>query len=74
MREVNVTDLRAHLPAFLASVQAGEEVLVTSRGKVIARLVLGFQVGSQGSAAGASPEVHDRRCGLADRGNVGSAS
>ncbi|RNC67185.1 MAG: type II toxin-antitoxin system prevent-host-death family antitoxin [Desulfuromonadales bacterium] len=39
MREVNVTDLRSHLPAYLGEVQAGEELLVTSRGKVVARLV-----------------------------------
>ncbi|WP_298267415.1 type II toxin-antitoxin system prevent-host-death family antitoxin [Geobacter sp.] len=39
MREVNVTDLRSHLPAYLGEVQSGEELLVTSRGKVIARIV-----------------------------------
>jgi len=39
MREVKVTELRSHLPAYLVEVQAGEELLVTSRGKVIARIV-----------------------------------
>lgn len=39
MREVNVTDLRNHLPAYLGEVQSGEELLVTSRGRVIARIV-----------------------------------
>lgn len=39
MREVNVTELRNHLPAYLGSVQDGEELLITSRGKVIAKLV-----------------------------------
>lgn len=39
MREVNVTELRNHLPAYLGTVQAGEELLVTARGKVVARLL-----------------------------------
>lgn len=39
MIKVNVTDLRNHLPAYLGKVKAGEEVAVTSRGKVIARLI-----------------------------------
>ena len=43
MREVNVTELRNHLQAYLGQVQKGDEFLVTSRGKVIARLVPGAQ-------------------------------
>jgi prevent-host-death family protein len=39
MIQVNVTELRNHLPAYLGKVKSGEEVAVTSRGKVIARLV-----------------------------------
>lgn len=39
MREVNVTELRNHLPVYLGSVRAGEEFLITSRGKAIAKLV-----------------------------------
>lgn len=39
MIRVNVTELRNHLPAYLGRVKTGEEVAVTSRGKVIARLV-----------------------------------
>lgn len=39
MIRVNVTELRNHLPAYLGKVKTGEEVVVTSRGKVIARLV-----------------------------------
>jgi prevent-host-death family protein len=38
MKEVNVTELRSNLPAYLARVMAGEELLLTSRGKKIARL------------------------------------
>jgi len=39
--EVNVTDLRQNLPAYLAQVRKGKEIEVTSRGKVIARIVAG---------------------------------
>jgi antitoxin (DNA-binding transcriptional repressor) of toxin-antitoxin stability system len=38
MKEVNVTELRQKLPAYLAQVQRGERVRVTSRGKVIAEI------------------------------------
>jgi prevent-host-death family protein len=63
MREVKVTDLRAHLPAFLAFVQAGEEVLVTSRGKVIARLVPPLD--TRGEAKARLEELR-RRCKIGD--------
>ncbi len=39
MLQVNVSELRNHLPTYLSKVKSGEEVAVTSRGKVIARLV-----------------------------------
>jgi len=39
MINVNVTELRNHLPEYLKKVKSGEELAVTSRGKVIARLV-----------------------------------
>lgn len=39
MREINVTELRAHLPAYLGAVEAGEEVRITSRGRVVARML-----------------------------------
>ncbi len=36
---VNVTELRQNLPAYLAEVRKGREIEVTSRGRVIARIV-----------------------------------
>lgn len=39
--EVNVTELRQNLPAYLAEVRKGREIEVTSRGRVIARIVAG---------------------------------
>jgi prevent-host-death family protein len=38
MKEVNVTKLRQNLPGYLARVQRGERIRVTSRGKVVAEL------------------------------------
>lgn len=38
MREVNVSELRNHLPEYLSRAESGEEILVTRRGRVIARL------------------------------------
>ena len=38
---VNVTELRQNLPAYLGEVRKGREIEVTSRGKIIARIVAG---------------------------------
>ena len=42
MNLVNVTDLRQHLPEYLKQVQKGEEIMITSHGKSIARIVPNF--------------------------------
>ena len=39
MLEVNVKELREQLAQFIAQVEAGEEITITRRGKVVARLV-----------------------------------
>ena len=39
MGDINVTELRQNLPAYLARVRRGERIKVTSRGKVIAEIV-----------------------------------
>lgn len=39
MRAVPVADAKAHLSALLTAVEAGEEVAITRRGRIIARLV-----------------------------------
>ncbi len=38
MESVNISELRDHLPRYLARVEAGEEFLVTRRGRVVARI------------------------------------
>jgi prevent-host-death family protein len=38
MTRVSVSDFRQNLPAFLKRVQAGEQLQITSRGRVIARI------------------------------------
>ena len=47
MSKVNVTELRQNLPAYLVEVQKGREIEVTSRGKVIARIVAGNETHEQ---------------------------
>jgi prevent-host-death family protein len=47
MSKVNVTELRQNLPAYLVEVQNGKEIEVTSRGKVIARIVAGSEAHEQ---------------------------
>lgn len=39
MPKVKVSELRQHLPAYLARVKAGEELEVMVHGKVVARIV-----------------------------------
>ena len=38
MHEINVSELRSHLQDYLARAEAGEEILVTRRGRIVARL------------------------------------
>ncbi len=38
MADVNVTELRRNLPAYLANVRKGQRIRVTSRGRVIAEI------------------------------------
>jgi prevent-host-death family protein len=38
MESVNISELRNHLPRYLARVEAGEQLLVTRRGRVVARI------------------------------------
>ena len=39
MLQVNITELRSHLPAYLEQVHTGTEILITSRKQIIARLL-----------------------------------
>ncbi|PLX89365.1 MAG: type II toxin-antitoxin system prevent-host-death family antitoxin [Desulfuromonas sp.] len=39
MLEVSVTTFRKHIPDYLDKVRQGEDIVLTSRGKVIARLL-----------------------------------
>ncbi|MEP6702704.1 MAG: type II toxin-antitoxin system prevent-host-death family antitoxin, partial [Betaproteobacteria bacterium] len=47
---VNVTELRQNLPTYLAQVRRGKEIEVTSRGKVIARIVTGGDASEEARA------------------------
>jgi prevent-host-death family protein len=39
MEEVNITELRQNLPAYIEQVRKGKELKISVRGKVVARLV-----------------------------------
>ena len=63
MTVVNVTELRQNLPAYLADVRKGKEIEVTSRGKVIARIVAG---GESHDEARARLLAARKRCRIGD--------
>ena len=60
MAKVNVTELRQNLPAYLVEVQRGKEIEVTSRGKVIARIVAGSETHEQARARLLAARKHCR--------------
>ena len=39
MQEINITELRKHLPSYLKRVAHGEQIRITSNGKILARIV-----------------------------------
>lgn len=39
MQEINITELRKHLPSYLKRVARGEHFRITSNGQVLARIV-----------------------------------
>jgi len=61
MADVNITELRQNLPNYLKQVERGEEIAVTVRGRVIAKLV---------PASEASAQMQARERLLALRGKV----
>jgi prevent-host-death family protein len=48
MQDINITELRKHLPSYLKRVARGEQIRVTRNGKVLARIV---PEGDPGTAA-----------------------
>ena len=62
MHEVNVSELRSHLQDYLARAEAGEEILVTRRGRIIARL---------SAARDARADAKERLEALRSRARVG---
>ena len=62
MKPVKVTDFRAHLPKYLAKVEAGETVTVLSRGRPIARLV---------PAVGAAENAREKLAALRKQARIG---
>ena len=63
MKEVNVTELRKKLPAYLGQVKAGEELLLTSRGRVIAKVV---PIGDERNNARQQLAILRKKCRIGD--------
>lgn len=52
MRKASISILKAHLSQYLDAVKSGEEVIVTDRGRPVARLTsVGHERGPEGRAA-----------------------
>ncbi len=62
MKQVKVTEFRAHLPEYLSKVQNGETFTVMSRGQPIARLV---------PASGVMERARERLVALRKRARIG---
>lgn len=58
MRQVSVTAARSHFHALIAAAAAGEEIVITRRGRPIVRLVRAgrFKVGILGGTLGDIPD------------------
>lgn len=54
--KVNITELRNHLPKYLSDVTKGDEILVTSHGKVIAHILPPTDISQE-----AKRKLHDLR-------------
>ncbi len=63
MRTATVRDLRNHYTSLLAWVSAGEEVIITQRGKPVARLIQEKPAGPQKVNWADSPAVTRERRG-----------
>ena len=63
MKEVNVTELRNKLPAYLGQVKAGEELLLTSRGRAIAKVV---PIGDERNNARKQLAILRKKCRIGD--------
>lgn len=63
MEQINVTELRQHLPSYLGKVQQGEEIQVSLHGRIIARIV---PVRDEAAAARQRLLAMQKQCSLGD--------
>jgi prevent-host-death family protein len=66
MSTINITELRQHLPSFIGKVQAGEEIVITQRGKAVARIIPEYAE----SPADAAMKILEALHGSVIRGDV----
>lgn len=63
MEQINVTELRQHLPSYLGKVQQGEEIQVSLHGRIIARIV---PIRDEAAAARQRLLAMQKQCSLGD--------
>lgn len=64
MREVGAFEAKSKLGQLLDWVEAGEEVVITRRGKAVARLVAADQAADSKRARGVAARIRARRRGI----------
>lgn len=64
MREIGAFEAKSKLGQLLDWVEAGEEVVITRRGKVVARMTSPDQVFDRERAQGAAARIRARRRGV----------
>jgi prevent-host-death family protein len=65
MREIGAFEAKNRLGTLLDWVESGEEVIITRRGKPVARLIPNVRSVDQGAAARAAAIIIARRAGVA---------
>jgi prevent-host-death family protein len=64
MKEIGAFEAKNKLGQLLDWVEAGEEVVITRRGKIVARLVPPMASVDHGAGIAAAARIRARRCGV----------
>jgi prevent-host-death family protein len=64
MKEIGAFEAKNKLGQLLDRVEAGEEIVITRRGKIVARLVPATASAGHGAGGAAAARIRARRCGV----------
>ena len=70
MRTVGSFEAKTHLSELLASVERGEEIVITRRGTPVARLVPMAEVGERAAALASLQAIRDRLRGRVTKSDI----